>query len=727
MIQDQEQVAGVSPDMLAIIEQASQAADSYYNNDILLITDEEYDALIQMIEEAVAKEPALNDNPKVMALLHKVAAGTSRSGSVAHATPMLSLRKVRESDELERIIAGYGKDTVISVEPKIDGIALVVQYIDGKRGEIATRGDGSLGESITKNLAGIPITGLPLELNEPITCEVRGEIHMSSEDFVFSNNERIKYYRGLVIAANEKRKESVTSFNDAQEARRVEGKKSAPKREYVAREFDEEKVRYANERNAASGAVFRETHEYPVTLSFGCYDFSYENEPDSYTERINRAQALGINTVQHLVQDLLANTSTTLEAIQIIGTTRASGKLGFPTDGAVIKVDSSKVREVLGAGNTHPNWAVAFKYPAIQAETTVLDIERAIGRTGNLSYTAILNPVMIDSRVSRATLHNYDFINKNDIRIGDRVMLYKSGDVIPRIEEVVLSKRGAAVVPYVADTTCPQCGSALNTTGAIWNCAEPACSVSAFIAYAASRKALDIEDLSRARADALVAAKLVNSLSDLFTLTKDQIANTPMLTRDGESIRVDNAGEPIVIGETIAEKIYNNIQGAKNQPLHRVITALGMKDVGERMGKALASAYGSIEALLKADAIDLLQNTKLEAVAHSRSITISQGFAQNKEEILKLQALGVTMIAELPATPVNNYFKGAQVVVTGAIPGLRRDQVKARVESLGGVPRDSVTKNTGILVAGAPTGSKYTKAKALNVPIMTGEEFAALA
>jgi len=399
---------------------------------------------------------------------------------------------------------------------------------------------------------------------------------------------------------------------------------------------------------------------------------------------------------------------------------RDSGQIPAPLDGAVVKVVSSAARERIGASSRHPRWAMAYKFPAVKVQTTLLDIERAVGRTGNISYTAVLAPVLVDgSTVERATLHNGDFITDRDMRIGDTVVLFKAGDIIPRVEEVVTAARPAGLASYVAPTSCPECGEELNRTGAIWRCASPTCSISAAVAYATSRDCVDVDGFSTAIADALVESGQVKRLSDLFYLDAAALAALPM----GETVK----GNERLLGATVANKILAGLEAAKSQPLNRVVCALGIKMTGRGMSRRLAAAFGSMDALVAADEAAFLDKG-IDAVGPLRAKAFVAGFAAMAEDIDRMAAAGVNMTGETPgAEDAVKPLAGLKVVVTGSVPGMSRTEAAEAVERLGGTSSGSVSKSTDLVVIGEGAGSKEAKARELGVKIMDAEEFAVLA
>lgn len=670
-----------------LVARATEAARAYYRGDDELMSDAEYDQLVERIEKVVNDDPSLL-TPQITELLEKVAAGTLEGdGQIAHAVPMLSLRKVRELNE----VTDFVESNYVVVEPKIDGIAVAVRYINGKRSQVITRGDGQKGEDITSRVAtGLTITGLPDVLPTPDSFEVRGELYMSPSDFEYSNDQR--------VASGE--------------------------------------PAFANPRNATAGTVMRETARYDAKVSFAAYEVlaipGAENTPewidaDDYIDRTSGvSDSYGIALARDLIN--ISRELPVSEQVRLLGEARADGRILAPTDGCVIKFASTRARQAVGSGSRHPHWAVAYKYEAETVETILLDIQRAVGRTGNISYTAVLERVELDgSMVQYATLHNADFIASNDLRIGDTVTLWKAGDIIPRITTPVLAKRPADAKPYEAPRSCPRCDSPLDTSGVIWKCHTPTCSITGLVAYAVSRDCLDVDGFSTAIAEALVESGQVARLSDLFYLNADELADLPL--------GVTSNGNTRVLGKKTAEKILAGLERAKQQPLNRVVCALGIRMTGRGMSRRLAAHFKTMDALLSATERDFLASG-IDAVGPQRAAAFVQGFAAMREDIERMRAAGVNMGPDAPeqetaASGGSKVLAGKKVCVTGSMKGsklsaLTRNGMNELIEAHGGTAASSVSASTDILVCGGTTGSKYQKAVQLGKPILTPDQFAEL-
>lgn len=649
------------------VSRALEAADAYYNGTDELMTDAEYDALL----ETIASYETSNPDDAIDHGLHtKVAAGTAAVGDVKHPTPMLSLDKAKTVAEVHGLLARAqeaavaldipASEVTLVVEPKLDGMAMRAVYKNGRLVQVVTRGDGRAGEDVTARLARpqVVVRGLPSFIDgAPTEFELRGEMLMSHEDFEFSNANR--------VAAG--------------------------------------KTAFANPRNATAGSVRAETLEYDVQMTFICY------VPSGVSDT-NLLDAAHLDAVSQ---------GTDYEAnIAEFGVRRAD--FDYPTDGVVIKVNNADVRRRMGEGSRAPKWALAYKYEAQKAMTVLRDIEMGVGRTGNISFTAILDPVTVDgSTVARATLHNFDFIAENDLRIGDTVEVYKANDIIPRVVKAFVELRPADAVEYNPARVCPISGEPLDTSGKIWRSLAPEASLASAIAYAASRDALDIDGLGTEIAVALVENDLVADIGDLFSLTVPVLTNLQLAQPNG-SVRL--------LGEKVATKLVENIAKAKEQPLARFITALGIRKSGRTFGRRIASEFETIDAVLAASRDDFF---RVEGVGDERANLFFEGFQKNRGVIAKLLSAGVTL--NVPANGAVSdsdalTLSGMRVVVSGSMSGVlakySRNEMNELVERHGGKSSGSVSKTTSLLVAGEGAGSKLVKAEELGVKVATPEEFA---
>lgn len=647
------------------IDQLTAAASSYYapqtGEETSALTDTEYDTLLDEVRVFEAQHPA-----EVLAhtLFTAVAAGTA-TGDVAHPVPMLSLGKVKTGDDIRAFLTRVSTvpssgEAFVSVQPKLDGLAIRAVYRNGQLTQVVTRGDGQAGEDVTERILrdNVFIDGLPTYLEEkygvPLhaDAEVRGELVMSREDFLTSNANR--------IAAG--------------------------------------KPGFANPRNAAAGSLRAETLDYEVEMTFVTYEHDGAAASDPSFIYADELPGAG-NIPAHQPEAVLS-------ALTDFGAQRAD--YDYPTDGAVIKAVSVHVRDALGTGTRAPKWAVAYKYEAQTGETVIRDILVEVGRTGNLSFTAVFDPVLVDgSTISRASLHNVDLIAQKDIRIGSKAVVYKANDIIPQVLSVT---NGSDTTPWVPPTEDAD-GFPYLQRGKFLTSTNPADSVPALIAYAASRDVLDIDTLGRSVADALVDAGLVSDLSDLFHLLEADVA--------------DMAFGDTSYGALRARTLTQNISDAATRPLARFITALGIRLTGRTFGRRLAATFGSFDALLAASVTDLLT---VDGVGAERAAVIHAGLQANRHVIEQLQNAGVNP-TETTASAGTLPLAGMTVVVTGSTKGTKleaygRNEMNELIERNGGKSSGSVSKNTSLLVAGDGAGSKLAKAQQLSVETISPDEFA---
>lgn len=661
-------------DYWSSVASAQAAAAAYYAGTESPLTDAEYDSLLDDILQA---ELALIPPSDIIdhGLFTRVAAGVAAVGDVPHPTPMLSLEKVKTDEDIRKFLTrvidasdASPRETMVSVQPKLDGLAIRAVYRKGLLVQVVTRGDGQAGEDVTERIMrdNVLINGLPDYLEAeygvpmPYDAEVRGELVMSRDDFATSNANRI-----------------------------ASGKTG-----------------FANPRNAAAGSLRAETLDYEVEMTFVTYEHDGVIALDP--SFIYADQLPGAETIQAYYWEAV------IAALTDFGTMRAD--YDYPTDGAVIKATSTDVRDELGTGTRAPKWAVAFKYEAQTGETVIRDIVVEVGRTGNLSFTAVFDPVLVDgSTIGRASLHNTSLIAEKDIRIGSKAVVYKANDIIPQVLSVTNDPE--TTVPWTPPTEDAD-GFPYVQRGKFLTSTNPADSVGSLIRYAASRDVLDIDGLGSEIADALVNSAGVEDLSDLFTLSLDELTNLPL----GET----STGGVRRLGEKNAQKLIDGITAAKSQPLNRVITALGIRLTGRTFGRRLATHFGSLGALLAASTDDLLA---VEGVGPERAAVIHAGLQKNAQVIDNLIEYGVTNAVEKDESAGAAVLAGMSVVVTGSTKGTKleaygRNEMNELIERHGGKSSGSVSKNTSLLVAGDGAGSKLAKATDLGVEVITPDEFA---
>ncbi len=635
---------------LTTVQFAQIAAADYYGQGDSLLSDQEFDYLLDRIRQYESEHPQNTvDHVLFTAVGSSVAPGTE----VPHSAPMLSLDKVTTLADVHNFVQSVeGRGGTVVWEPKLDGIAVAVRYANGKVSQIITRGDGLSGEDITDRVLALTVSALPAQIAAG-HIEVRGELVMSDEDFARTNASRV-----------------------------AAGKEA-----------------FKNPRNGAAGAVRAQTVTHDSWVTFIAHDVP----ADLADEGFRSARDVTPTSPR----------TTLIDAINVFGEFRKTAAYPYPTDGVVIKVVEEHIRKTLGSTSRAPRWAKAYKFEADTGVTVLRDIEMAVGRTGNISFTAALDPVFIDgSTVSRATLHHFDFITENDLRIGDTVEVYKANDIIPRVVKPLLAYRPHDAVPYDPERVCPVSGEPLDTSTTIWRSLAPEASLASWITYASSRDVLDIDGLGREIAVALVDTGLVNDVADLFSLTIEQLS--VLTTADDRAI-----------GEKTATKLISQIGNATQAPLARVITSLGIRMMGRTMGRRLAAHFHTMEALLAADEQTLCN---VEGVGAERAAALYDGLRSRQETIDKLRTAGVTM-GEEPSSEGNaSPLAGLTVVVTGKMTGslssLSRNEMNELIESQGGKSSGSVSAKTSLLVCSEPGSSKYTKALGLGTRIVTPEEFA---
>ena len=643
-----------------LTELLTQANYRYYVLDDPTMPDFEYDHLLRELEELEKAHPELAaaDSPT------KRVGGEALSQfeKVTHPVPLMSLQDVFSMEELDaflnRVLESEG-NAQFSVEPKIDGLSVALEYVDGQFVRGATRGDGSVGEDVTENLKTIRAIPMRLE-NAPPRLIVRGEVFMPKKSFEKLN----------------------------------------------ARQEQDGKPLFANPRNAAAGSLRQLDPKIAAKRGLDIYVFNIQlAEGVSFTrhsETLEYLKALKFKVIPYKqltsVEDIHA---------EILSINENREKLICDIDGAVIKVDDLSQREHLGATAKFPRWAAAYKYPPEIKPTVVEDIVVQVGRTGVLTPKAVVRPVRLaGTTVTNATLHNQDFISQRDIRIGDTVLIRKAGEIIPEILEVDLSKRPVDSVPYHLPERCPACGARVeqDEDGAFLRCTGAECpaQLSRNIAHFVSRDAMDIDGLGSAIVDGLIEKGLIHSPADIYYLTLEDIKS---LWKSGS---------------TAAKKLLAAIEDSKQQDVSRLIYALGIRQVGAKTGKVLASSFGSLDALMDASVEAL---TEVPDVGGVTAENIYAWFRQEQSVhmIARLRQAGVNFESKRVITDAR--FAGKTFVLTGALSKFTREEATEKIELLGGKASGSVSKKTSFVVVGENAGSKERKARELGIPILTEDDF----
>lgn len=640
-------------------------AKKYYDEDKPEITDYEYDMMMNELKSLEKQFPELIDKES---LTQKVG-GHVKEGfkQVEHEVPLQSLQDVFSYDELrdfddrvKKQLHDGGANLKYVVETKIDGLSMAIEYKDGKFVRAATRGNGLIGEDVSANA--LTIKSIPKELKEPINIIVRGEVFIGSKEFEKLNEEREVLGQAL----------------------------------------------FANARNAAAGSLRQLDSKITKTRPLDIFIFNVQklenNSFNSHYEHLNYLDKLGFNV--NPVKILCNNIDEAIEAITKIGEDREN--LSFGIDGAVIKVDNLDYREELGTTFKTPRWAIAYKYPPEQKETLLKDIICQVGRTGAITPMAILEPVKVaGSTISKTTLHNEDFIKEKDLKIGDRVIIQKAGDVIPEVVEAVKSKRTGEEKEFIMPKVCPVCGApTIREDGeAVTRCTGIECSAKALrnIVHFASKEGMEIDGLGYSIIEQLLDKQLINNIADIYSLKLEDVAS---LKKNGKKF---------------AQNLIDAIEKSKSNDLFKLITGLGIRHIGAKSAKNLARKFRTMDNLMNASIEELsVQNDVGEITA--KSIYDFFREEQSIDLINKLKLAGVNM-ESLEEENTDNRFEGKTFVLTGALSKYSRDEASDIIEKLGGKTSGSVSKKTSYVLAGEDAGSKLTKAQNLGVTVITEEEF----
>lgn len=642
-------------------------AKKYYDDDKPEISDFEYDMLMVELRNLEKQYPEFISKES---LTQKVG-GHVKEGfkKVEHEVPLQSLQDVfsfEEVEEFDNRIKKQAEENGIKdfkyvIETKIDGLSAALEYKEGKFVRGATRGNGLIGEDVTENLK--TVKSIPMEIKDKIDITVRGEVFISKKDFEEMNQER---------------------------------------------EENEEEL-FANARNAAAGSLRQLDSKITAKRPLDIYIFNVQKiegkEFNSHFEELEYLNELGFNVNPVRIQ--CTNIKEVKEAIEKIGEDRE--KLTFGIDGAVIKVDNLKFREILGTTIKVPRWAIAYKYPPEKKETRLKDIICQVGRTGVITPMAILEPVKVaGSTISKTTLHNQDFIKEKELKIGDTVVIQKAGDVIPEIVEVVKNKRTGSEQEFEMPNKCPVCGApAIREEGeAAIRCTGIECPAKLFrnIVHFVSREAMNIAGLGENIIQQLLDKNLITNISDIYELKFEDIAS---LKKNGKKF---------------AQNLIDAIEKSKQNDLSKLITALGIRHVGVKASKMLAKKYKTMENLSKASFEEL---SMIEDIGPIVANSIHQFFSEEQtiDLINKLKAAGVNMNTLEEDKKIDNRFEGKTFVLTGSLEEFTRTEASEKIEQLGGKTSGTVSKNTDYVLAGEDAGSKLTKAQKLGITIISEEEF----
>ncbi len=634
-------------------------AKLYYVYDSPEISDYEYDRLFYELVHLEEEHPELDDPASPT---HRVGGkALDKFDKVTHTARMDSLTDVFSFEELRDFLHKIHEtlpDATYSIEPKIDGLSVALRYENGVLTQGATRGDGVVGEDVTANIK--TIFDIPLRLTEPLDLVVRGEVFMPRAVFERLNAKREAAGQALL----------------------------------------------ANPRNAAAGSLRQLDAKVTAERALSIFVFNFQegdlyldgHAPESHTETLDRLAALGfkvleMRTTEKNYEDIIAH-------IETLGAARDG--LAYDIDGVVIKIDKLADRVTVGEGTSTPKWAVAYKFPPEQKMTKLESITVAVGRTGVLTPTANLTPIRLaGTTVSRATLHNLDFIRERDIHIGDRVTVQKAGDIIPEVVCAHPDRRDGSEVPFEMPTVCPSCGeSVFREEGeAAVRCTNAACpaQLSRGIEHFASKDAMDIDGLGPSIVEALIHEELIRDAADLYTLTAEPIARMERM------------------GEKSAQNLIDAIEKSKSAGLERLLFALGIRNIGAVTATALAARYGTLDTVMNATVEELCAIPDFGEIT---ALCVVNFFSheQNRALCNRLAAAGVLTTAT--AAPTGDRFAGVTFVLTGTLPTLSRDEASAMIKAQGGKVSGSVSKKTNYVVAGEAAGSKLTKANELGVTVI---------
>lgn len=635
----------------------------YYDMDAPVMPDYEYDRLLRELEdlEAAHPEEITPDSPTQ----HVGGTASNSFAPVEHAVPLESLQDVFHPDEVAEFDARVREQlsaAEYSVEPKVDGLSVAIEYRDGRYYRGATRGDGRTGEDVTENIR--TIQSLPMTLPDRLPrLIVRGEVYMAKTVFAELNAER---------------------------------------------EITGEPL-FANPRNAAAGSLRQQDPKIAAQRRLDVVIFNLQlaegRSFDTHTDTLDYLKSQGFPTIPYLRTGDREKVNA-----EIVRLNEERAALPFDMDGAVIKLNSLSDRAALGSTAKVPRWAIAYKYPPEQKPSRLLDIVVQVGRTGVLTPKAVVEPVRLaGTTVTNATLHNQDFITEKDIRIGDTVIVQKAGEIIPEIVRVDFDKRPEGTKPYLLPERCPVCGAKVerDEDGAALRCTGAECPAQLLrnLEHFTSREAMDIDGVGPAVLRQMVDAGLVQTAADLYRLTAEDLAKLDRM------------------GKKSAQNAVNAIEQSKKNDLSRLLCALGIRQIGARAARTLAQHFGSFDALERATEEEL---TAIEDVGEVTARYLREWLEdpQSRDLIARLREAGVNM--ECLDKPTDDRFAGLTFVLTGTLSRFSRDEAAELIRSRGGKASGSVSKKTSYVVAGEAAGSKLTKARELGVPVLTEEEFMAL-
>lgn len=635
----------------------------YHEEDISEISDYAYDKLTAKLKKLEEENPEFVTDKSPT---KKIGGKTKKIFSqVTHEVQMQSLQDVFSFEEVEnfvdKVMDEFGKDTEFVVETKIDGLSVSLEYVDGKLVRGSTRGDGFIGEDVTENIK--VINSIPHKLQENVTVEVRGEVYLPRKEFEKINEELLS--KG--------------------------------------------KQQLANPRNAAAGTLRQLDSKLVENRNLDIFIFNVQRGMNfkTHSESLDTLKNLGLHVIEY--SKVCVGKDQVISAIKEIGNLRES--LAYDIDGAVVKINDLSLRREMGSTIKVPKWAVAYKYPPEQKETKILDIITQVGRTGQVTPMAILEPIRIaGSVISKTTLHNFDYIKLKDIRIGDVAIVEKAGDVIPEVVSVVREKRDGTEEEYIIPTVCPICGEPLEDEEEIvaLRCTNSECPALIYrsIIHFASRDCMDISGLGDAIVEQLIDADLIQDVADLYYLKYEDVVNLERFAPKS------------------AQNLINAIVASKSNTLDKLIFGLGIRHIGKKAAKILNENFNNIYEIMDADAKTL---NSLNDFGKIMAVSVVDFFRKEKthEIVNKLKEAGVNLNGNRKIKK-SNKFEGLTFVVTGSFEGYTREQIVEMIEENSGKFSSSVSKKTSYIIAGQEAGSKLTKAQSLGLNVITLDEFLAM-
>lgn len=654
--QAQQRIAELS----ALLEQYNH---EYYVMDAPSVDDYTYDTLMRELRTLEAQYPELLSAQSPSQRVGGMASNDFQK--VSHAVQMQSLQDVFDFEQVAAFVTKCHEEypeAVFSVEPKIDGLSVSLEYRDGILERGSTRGDGFVGEDVTANLK--TIRSIPLTLREKVPfVEARGEVYMPREQFF----------------------------------------------QLVKQQEEANEQPFKNPRNAAAGSLRQKHSAVTAKRKLDIFIFNLQQcegkEFSAHDETLQFLEDAGFRVVPN--RSICQNTQEILAAIEAIGNSR--NDLPYDIDGVVIKVNDLSQRDAMGATSKTPKWAIAYKFPPEEKETILREIEVNVGRTGALTPVAAFDTILLaGTSVSRAVLHNQDFISEKDIRIGDTIVVRKAGDIIPEVLRSTAHAEGSH--PYRLPEHCPVCGerAVRDEEESVLRCPNISCPAQLHkqLVHFASRDAMNIDGLGPAIVTALIDAELIHDAADLYALKKEQL-----LTLEG-------------FKEKSAENLLKAIEATRNAPLDRVIFALGIRNIGQKAAGLLCAHFGSLEAIEQADRAQIAEIEGFgEIMADNLCTALHDSHVRQLLE--RLQSAGLTMEYEKMEVAEDTFFSGKICVLTGTLSAMKRSEAKKAIEAAGGKVSGSVSKKTNLVIAGEDAGSKLTKAQELGIAILSETEFIA--